>query len=134
MNYMKLPTYNQESQKISEGYALVAGCDEVGRGPLAGPVVAACVILNPADFASSKNKWWVRVRDSKQVRPRERADLDKFIREHAIDISVGIIEPEVIDRINILQASLLAMKKSVDGLKKGPDFIFVDGVHQIKNI
>lgn len=112
----------------------VAGCDEVGIAPLAGPVVAATVILESDSIGKqrSKSKWWYRVRDSKTTNEDERQELVGFIKDHAVDFSVGIVSRETIDEINIHQAAMLAMKKSVDGLKQSPDFLFLDGIHKIK--
>jgi ribonuclease HII len=133
---MKFPTYKHETQKILEGFINVAGCDEVGIAPLAGPVVAAAVILDPESIGKqrSKSKWWYRVRDSKTTNELEREQLVEFIKDHSIDFSVGVVARETIDEINIHQAGMLAMKKSVDGLKQSPAFLFLDGIHKIKNI
>lgn len=125
-----------EMEKYTQGFLRVAGCDEVGVAPLAGPVVAATVILDPASIGKqrSKNKWWYRVRDSKTVNEKEREILAPFIQEHALDYSVGIVSHETIDEINIHNAAMLAMKKSVDGLKEKPDYLFLDGIWKIKSI
>lgn len=133
---MEFPTYKYETKKHLEGFIRVAGCDEVGIGPLAGPVVAATVILDPESIGKqrSRSKWWYRVRDSKSVSEEERNELAKFIKDQSLDFSVGIVSHETIDEINIHQAALLAMKKSVDGLNQLPDFLFLDGIHQVKNI
>lgn len=133
---MKFPTYKHETQKLAEGFGFVAGCDEVGIAPLAGPVVAATVILDPSSIGKqrSKSKWWYRVRDSKTTDEEERAELIPFIKDHCVDFAVGIVPRETIDEINIHQAAMLAMKKSVDGLKHSPDFLFLDGIHKIKSI
>ncbi len=133
---MKFPTYKFEIKKISEGFTNIVGCDEVGIAPLAGPVVAASVILDPRDLTGkrTKNKWWYRVRDSKTVNEKERNELCKFIKDHCLDFSVSVVSHETIDQINIHQAGMLAMKNSIDGLKRKPDFIFLDGIHKLKNI
>lgn len=133
---MKFPTYKHETQKHAEGFLSVAGCDEVGVGPLAGPVVAASVILDPESIGKkrSKNKWWYRVRDSKTVNEKERETLVEFIKDHAQDLAVGVSTHETIDKINIHQAAILAMQKSVEGLKLQPDFLFLDGMHKLENI
>jgi ribonuclease HII len=114
----------------------LAGCDEVGIGPLAGPVVAATVILDPQSIGKqrSKNKWWYRVRDSKTTSEEERAELVEFIKDHCLDFALGVVSHETIDRINIHQAGLLAMKKSVEGLKQTPNFLFLDGRHRIPTL
>ena len=132
---MKFPTFNYETKKLKEGFLLVAGADEVGIGPLAGPVVAACVVLNPVNIGTrSKDMWWYRVRDSKTIKEKERNELDKFIKDNCLDFAVGIVDCETIDQINVLQSAILAVKQSVAGLKKRPDFLFMDGIHKIKNI
>jgi ribonuclease HII len=100
--------------------ACLAGVDEVGRGPLAGPVVAAAVILDPARPVEG-------LADSKKLSESRRAALADEIREHALGWSLGRAEVEEIDRINILQASLLAMQRAVDGLSPAPAMVLVDG-------
>ena len=98
----------------------VAGVDEVGRGPLAGPVVAAAVILDPGRPIEG-------LADSKKLSEKRREVLDLSIREQALCWALGRAEPEEIDRINILQASLLAMQRAVAGLATQPDLALVDG-------
>src|SRR3954464_6522133 len=99
---MKFPTYKNEIQKHLEGFTLVAGCDEVGIAPLAGPVVAATVILDAESIGKqrSKSKWWYRVRDSKTTNEQERSELVKFIQDHCVDYAVGIVSKDLIDEIN----------------------------------
>jgi ribonuclease HII len=99
-------------------------------------VVAATVILDSRSIGKqrSKSKWWYRVRDSKTTHEDERADLVAFIKDHSVDFAVGIVDRATIDEINIYQAGMLAMKRSVDGLKQSPDYLFLDGIHTIKNI
>ena len=97
-----------------------AGVDEVGRGPLAGAVFAAAVVLNP--FRSIEG-----IDDSKVLSAKRRAELDLVIREEAVDFAIGKAGVEEIDRINILQASMLAMQRAVKGLKVPLDFVLVDG-------
>jgi len=99
---------------------LEAGCDEAGRGCLAGPVVAAAVIL-PFDF---KHSW---LNDSKQLSEKKRDLLRPIIIERAISYGIGIVSPEEIDEINILNASFLAMHRAVDQLKPKPKFLLIDG-------
>lgn len=131
---MKFPTYKHETQKHAEGFILIAGCDEVGIAPLAGPVVAATVILDPDSIGKqrSKSKWWYRVRDSKMTNEKERAQLANFIKDHTLDFGIGVVSHETIDEINIHQAGLLAMQKSVENLKQQPDYLFLDGLKKIK--
>ena len=99
---------------------LIAGVDEVGRGPLAGPVVAAAVILDPARPIAG-------LADSKKLTEKRRQLLSGQIREQAQAWSLGRAEVEEIDRINILQASLLAMQRAVEGLSVAPHKALVDG-------
>ncbi len=105
----------------AKGYLCVAGCDEAGRGPLAGPVVASCVVL-PADCDHSSFV------DSKILTHRKRLELSSRLEECGAAIGIGIVSEQKIDEINILQASLLAMKRAVENLVgPSPDFILVDG-------
>ena len=103
-------------------FALIAGVDEAGRGPLAGPVVAAAVMLDPGAPIDG-------LRDSKQLSPRARERLAEQIRERAYGWSVGRAEVGDIDRINILQATLLAMARAVAGLATSPQHVLIDGLH-----
>ncbi|HNZ11220.1 MAG: Ribonuclease HII [Deltaproteobacteria bacterium ADurb.Bin151] len=113
-----------EKRAYCDGYRWVAGVDEAGRGPLAGPVVAAAVIF-PVGYQNSK------INDSKKLTARKRDELYKTIWEDAVAVGVGVAEADVIDRINILQASLQAMREAVLDLSKIPDFIFVDGLYTL---
>lgn len=99
---------------------LVAGVDEAGRGPLAGPVYAAAVILDPAQAIPG-------LADSKKLSAASRAELDCLIRTHALAWALGIATVEEIDRLNILQASLLAMQRAVASLTLTPHLALVDG-------
>jgi len=101
---------------------LLAGVDEVGRGPLAGPVVAAAVILDPARPIAG-------LKDSKQLSERRREALAGEIRDTALAWALGRAEVEEIDAVNILQASLLAMQRAVAGLALAPQLVLVDGNH-----
>lgn len=109
--------------------ALEAGCDEVGRGCLCGPVVAAAVIL-PKNFKQNF------VNDSKLLTFRKRLELDTYIKENCLNYSIAEISPEIIDIQNILNASISAMHKALDQLKVNPNFIIVDGnkFHSYRNI
>lgn len=113
-----------EKLAYAEGYRSIAGVDEAGRGPLAGPVVAAAVIFPP----SYQN---FEINDSKQLTVRKRDRLYKVIAQEAIAVGVGVAEADVIDRINILQASLQAMRDAVLELSNPPDFILIDGLNTI---
>ncbi len=99
---------------------LVAGVDEVGRGPLAGPVVTAAVILDSRHVINSLD-------DSKRLSEKKRQQLDQEIRDHALSFSIGRAEVEEIDELNILQATMLAMQRAVAGLDVSPGKILVDG-------
>jgi len=113
-----------EEQAKKRGFANVAGVDEAGRGPLAGPVVAAAVIL-PEAFELPG------LTDSKKLTAQKRDDLFYLIRSQASAIGVGIVSAEEIDRINILQATLRAMSLAVQRLKLSADFVLVDGITTI---
>jgi len=106
------------------GFDAIAGVDEAGRGPLAGPVVAAAVIF-PSDYTNGE------IRDSKKLTPRRRESLYTIIRNDAISVGLGVIEASTIDRINILQATLAAMKMAVSNLSPQPDYILIDGINTI---
>jgi ribonuclease HII len=110
------------SKQPEQSVRLVAGVDEVGRGPLAGPVVAAAVILHPDRPVNG-------LADSKKLSEKRRESLDLLIREEAICWSLGRAEVEEIDQLNILQASLLAMQRAVEGLSVTPNHALVDGKH-----
>ena len=124
---MELFPGNRQSQLFFEemarrrGYRTVAGIDEAGRGPLAGPVVAAAVIL-PEEFDLPG------LNDSKQITERRRNQLLPMIREQALAIGIGVSRADEIDRINILQATLLGMSRAVKRLPVTPDFLLVDGI------
>jgi ribonuclease HII len=110
----------QESFDFATGTVLIAGVDEVGRGPLAGPVVAAAVILDPDRPVEGLD-------DSKKLTERRRENLAVLIRENALAWAVARAEVEEIDRINILQASLLAMRRAVLALDPGAEHALIDG-------
>ncbi|MCF6291391.1 MAG: ribonuclease HII [Desulfobacterales bacterium] len=112
--------FSLERELRQQGYALVAGLDEVGRGPLAGPVVAAGVVLPvPCDYREFVDSKKI----SAPVRSRLRLELDRI----GAVVAIGMATEEEIDRINILQASLLAMKRAVSAMPCLPDFLLVDG-------
>ncbi len=115
-----------EKKAGKKGFSRIAGVDEAGRGPLAGPVVSAAVIL-PFRFPVSG------VTDSKRLSRKKREDLYEAIYEHALTIGIGIVDPAEIDRINILRASLLSMSMSVDNLDPQPDYLLVDGPFRISS-
>lgn len=102
-------------------YNFIAGIDEVGRGCLSGPVVAAAVILSK-DFTDP------RIKDSKTIKSlKKREEIEQLIKTNAIAWGIGAASPQEIDQINILQATFLAMKRAIDSLKQKPDFLHIDG-------
>ncbi len=113
-----------ESRARALGCRAVAGVDEAGRGPLAGPVVAAAVIL-PERFERS------RIRDSKALSPAARERAYSLVVSRAVGWAVGLATPSEIDRHNILRASLLSMRRAVEALSPRPDFLFVDGTYPV---
>jgi ribonuclease HII len=112
--------HQYEQKYWQRGIRYIAGVDEAGRGPLAGPVVAAAVIFEPEIFIDGVN-------DSKKLTERKREEMFHRIYEQACAVGIGIVSHEVIDRINILQASFLAMNKALQGLKITPQQLLVDG-------
>jgi ribonuclease HII len=118
------PSLALEIKYQDMGYHLVAGVDEAGRGPLAGPVVAGAVIL-PADISEDHPLFGAR--DSKTMKSEKREIMYDVIVEHALSVSWAMCENHEIDKINILQASLEAMKRAVYELRPAPDICLVDG-------
>ncbi len=110
-----------ENEYIQKGYSLIAGMDEAGRGPLAGPVVCACVVM-PLD----KNSIILGVDDSKKLTPKKREQLFEQIKQTAICYSIYEVDNKTIDQINILNATRLCMQNCVKTLSKMPDFVLVD--------
>ena len=110
---------------ITSEIVLIAGVDEVGRGPLAGPVVTAAVILNPDNPIAG-------LADSKKLSEKRREMLEPIIKQTALAWALGRAEPEEIDQMNILQATLVAMQRAVEGLLHAPGHVLVDGIHAPK--
>ncbi len=115
-----MPTYDYEIQKINEGYTAVCGCDESGRGPLCGPVVAAAVILSPDTVIEGLD-------DSKKLTEKKREKLFDIIKEKAVAYAIAEASAAEIDEINILNASMLAMRRAVEALPVKADFALIDG-------
>ncbi len=113
-----------ETKAKSQGYGKIAGLDEAGRGPLAGPVVAAAVVF-PSNIDITG------LDDSKKLSPGKREELFPKIQFAATSFAVAVVDREVIDEINILQAALLAMKQSVEKLQLVPDLLLIDGNQKI---
>ncbi len=124
------PNLREEKKLWKKGFKKVAGLDEAGRGPLSGPVVAAAVSiianckLKIADFKNLK--------DSKKLSPKKREEFYKILKKNpAIEWGIGKVSEKVIDKINILEATKLAMKKAVKNLERKPDFLILDGNFKI---
>lgn len=109
-----------ERELHAQGKKYVCGVDEVGRGPLAGPVVCAAVIMSEDDFIEG-------VDDSKKLSAKKREKLSELIRQKAVAYAICRVEPQIIDEINILQATRLCMKNAVESLFVRPDFVLTDG-------
>ncbi len=116
----KRPDLRYERRFWKQGLVVVAGVDEAGVGPMAGPVVAAAVIFAPETFIKG-------VHDSKQLSPDQRAELAPLIRERALAVGLGVADVAEIDRINIYQASLMASLRAIESLGRIPDHVLVDG-------
>ncbi len=110
-----------EDEAYEKGYEIIAGIDEAGRGPLAGPVVSAAVILRRGSFIEGLN-------DSKKLTPQKRDKLYDIIMKNALSVGVGIVDEKVIDEINILNATKVAMKQAVEKLIINPDILLTDAV------
>ena len=115
-----MPNFEYEERLYSEGYTSICGCDEAGRGPLCGPVVAAAVILPIGIEIEGLN-------DSKKLTEKKREKLFDIIKEKAIAYAIAEATPEEIDEINILNASMLAMRRAVEALPIKADFALIDG-------
>ena len=123
---MSLPNFDFETGLIKKGYKVIAGVDEVGRGCIAGPVTAAAVILDPQNIPTGLN-------DSKKLSLKNRAKLFHAIQNTCI-FCVAHSSVKEIDQINILQASLLSMKRAIEGLRTKPDFVLIDGNKSPENL
>lgn len=110
-----------ENELLAKGYQAICGIDEVGRGPLAGPVVAAAVILPNDELILGLN-------DSKQLSEKKRESLYQIIQEKAVAIGIGVVDETTIDAINIYQAARLAMTKAVEQLAVQPDYLLIDAM------
>lgn len=115
-----MPNFEYEEKHRREGYKNICGCDEAGRGPLCGPVVAAAVILPEEIDIEGLN-------DSKKLTEKKREKLFDIIKEKAIAYAIAEASPEEIDEINILNASMLAMRRAVEALTVKADFALIDG-------
>ena len=122
-----LPTQYQEAQLHKQGYLRVAGLDEVGRGPLAGPVVAAAVVLPRA--LDTDHPDFPLIRDSKMLTPSQRQRAAALVRQVAVSIGMGAVSPEEIDRMGIVPATRKAMELALQELRQPPDYLIVDALH-----
>ncbi|MBN1375942.1 MAG: ribonuclease HII [Dehalococcoidia bacterium] len=118
------PNHQEEDALFSSGYRRIAGLDEAGRGALAGPVVAAAVILRE----NACYDWLELVRDSKLLAFQERENIFEFMNQAGIEIGIGVVSPQIIDEINILNATKKAMKLALAQLANPPDYILTDYV------
>lgn len=147
---MQETTLDKERKLALEGWGFIVGIDEVGRGPLAGPVVACAVALRTQQFGSEasksatpeEEKMWKMVRDSKKLSEKQREKMFDFIHEHFY-VGIGIVSAETIDRVNILQATFLAMKAALSDLQRithqssninhHDPYLLIDGNQEIPN-
>lgn len=113
-----------EKEEQAKGRRLIAGMDEVGRGPLAGPVCTACVIMPLDDIIEG-------IDDSKKLSEKKRNELAEKIKEKAISFSVQMVDELTIDKINILEATKLCMKKSIESMDIRPDIVLVDAINKL---
>ncbi|PKM91580.1 ribonuclease HII [Candidatus Falkowbacteria bacterium HGW-Falkowbacteria-1] len=121
----------KEQELFSCGYKLIGAIDEVGRGPLAGPVVSACVIIDNTFKISPELE---AIRDSKKLSPKKRQELFPIIKNSVKAVAIGICDNKIIDKINILQATFLSMRKALNTIDLKPDIILVDGKFPIPKI
>jgi ribonuclease HII len=119
------PTLDREASLWQQGYTLVAGIDEAGRGALAGPVVAGAVVV---PSGATLNGIWAQVRDSKLLKPAQRTSMAEVIRHEAAAVGIGIVSAAEIDRIGIAPATRLAMMQAIEGLMPVPEFLLIDWV------
>lgn len=119
-----IPSFSEELHLINEGYKLIAGLDEVGRGPLAGPVVAAAVILDP----HANDQYYNELRDSKALTGNQRRRIASLITENAIDSGVGCASAAEIDKLGIVRATKCAMLRALATLEIKPDYLLIDAL------
>ena len=112
-----------ERKLLFSGFTFIAGIDEAGRGALAGPVVAAAVVIKDIDTFFIPD-----LKDSKKIAERKREYLYELIMERACHVGIGSVDSETIDKVNILEATLLAMKRAINSLKQCPDYLLVDAI------
>ncbi len=123
---LDLPTYSWETWFYGHGYEAIAGVDEVGRGALAGPLMAGAVILPPLAEIERDIEFWQFVKDSKTISFKRRATMAEGILERARCWSIGSVEADELDEIGVAAANRLAMERAVWGLDEGPDHLLLD--------
>lgn len=123
-----VPTFKHERALIDQGLLFIAGVDEVGRGPLAGPVVAGAVVLRPEDVRA---RWWRRIRDSKMLTAEQREELAEVIRRRAVCVGIGAARHDEIDRIGIVSATRKAMALALGQLSCKPEYLLIDGRERV---
>jgi len=119
--------WEYETALLDRNVQIIAGVDEVGRGPLAGPVVAAAVVL-PTSLIDSTATWLADVRDSKQITPKRRAAVCVHIHEHAVSVGIGAASPSEIDTIGIAAATRRAMERAIECLDPQPIHLLIDAM------
>lgn len=113
-----------ENEELAQGRFFIAGVDEVGRGPLAGPVCVCAVIMPLEDIIEG-------IDDSKKISEKKRNELAEMIKQKAVCYSIEMIDEKTIDEINILEATKLCMKRAIEGLKITPDVVLVDAISKL---
>ena len=127
----KFADFSEEKKLWQKRYEFVVGLDEVGRGPLAGPVVAAAVCFKEKNLPPFVEN----IRDSKKISQKQREGWYKFLAEQPdIKWGIGLVSEKIIDRINILEATKLAMKRAIEALKIEPDYLLLDGNFLLENL
>ena len=128
---MIIPDFSREEKLFKKGYKIIAGIDEAGRGSLAGPVVAAAVVFSEIKVVEELIK--IGIMDSKVLSAKKRDCLYNIAIEKCRDWAIGIVSERTIDKINVLEASKLAMKRAVENLSVKPDFLLIDGKYTIED-
>ncbi len=121
----------KETKLFQGGVKFIAAIDEAGRGPLAGPVVSACVIIDKNFKITPELEM---VKDSKKLSPKKRQELFSIIKKNVKAVAIGVCDHEIIDRVNILQATFLSMKKSLEKTQINADIVLLDGKFEIPKI
>lgn len=122
---------DKEKSLFKSGHQLIAAIDEAGRGPLAGPVVSACVVIDPSFKISPELE---KIRDSKKLSPKQRQELFPLIKKSVKAVAIGVCDNKLIDKINILQATFLSMKKALKNTGLSADIVLLDGKFPIPNL